>query len=531
MAKMAPHARYLAGINDFDETAAFAANVLREHGMHFSSIDLLGGWAYMYPEPMAARLSDWKPLDRLPEQAGIPAVRQEAERLALRERAYVGGLDTIGNRVRLCAMPPAVYERVALPIAEGLGTDTWEVPFAVKWHPDGRIDTITVFSRAGNRDPEKRLVELHHIVKKLPGGSNGWTIDQDTENSVTTLTWGAPLSLPAAVSLDEVAPINVTPEQWGSSYFGRDSSGRVAGHRLTDSPHTFVAGKTGSGKTATIQAMLSRRLLCGHEVVIVDPTKGVDWFAFEQFALFIAEDYEQSERIMDWLLEEMLRRKAVLKSHRAVKWLDLPDDVRAAEGIGPLTVVADELHMLLKKAKENTALDKNSPKRQRQAALVRAKAVIDDGLNELAAAARYVGIFLILATQKALVANLGEQGSTLRENCGNAVYLQAPGKPVSKKSMDLLFDELAEVAAEQIHALDDKHSMGLALTGTEDGAMAALRAAYIPAEEVELFLLARGLQPREPMQLPVSGHEEGPRELAPARAAVQSADYSDLLAI
>lgn len=387
-------------------------------------------------------------------------------------------------------------------IARELKVSAHSVAVIVEWSDsEPRAERVLVRLPATGIAEERRTSVVSEVLKLIPGSSTGWTADTDAWSNITQYTWGARPELPQRAPLTDVLPTAVTPGDWAFSAFGIGADGGAAGHRLTAAPHTILGGATGTGKTACITTMVASRLMRGHDLIVIDPIKGVDFAAFEPFALAIAETYEQSERAMDWLLEEAQRRRTVLKKHRAVKWQDLDPDILDAENIKPLTVVVDEVGQLFQAVKANTALPKDDPRRVKQEALALSKGVLDSGTGEIARAYRFVGLFLIIATQKVLVKMLGENGSDLRSQCGNGVYLHAPGTTPERGDLTLLFDTATDRAMEQIAALDDGRSPGLAVTVTEGGGLSAVRVAYAPAVEVEELLRARGVPLSTPLNL------------------------------
>lgn len=385
------------------------------------------------------------------------------------------------------------------------------------------------FERIVARIPSKAIAEdrrvgiLAELAKAIPGYTAGWSIEENPLTGQVDFTYGVPAALPQRVSVAEILPERVTPERWAFSAFGKNARAAVAGHDLSASPHVLIGGSTGTGKTVAITAMLASRLMHGHDVIILDPIKGVDFEAFRDFARYIAETYEESLAGMNWLLAEAQRRKAVLKAHRAVKWQDLDPAVREAEGIKPLTVCIDELGQLFSIIKPNGALPKEDPTRKAQEALATQKALLDAGTGEIARAYRFVGLYLVLATQKLLVSMLGANGSDLRSNCGNAVYLHRPGAAVERGDISLAFDSATDRVIDRIAALDDGVSPGLAVTIAETGDIDAIRVAYSPPAEVEALLHARGVPTVSPLHL---GAQQAP---APSPAAPAAAPAEPLI--
>lgn len=387
-------------------------------------------------------------------------------------------------------------------IARELKVPAYSVAVIVDWSDsEPRAERVLVRLPATNIAEERRSGVLTEVLRLIPGSSSGWTVETDAYASVSAFVWGAPPELPPSVPLTDVLPDCVTPEDWAFSAFGKNASGASAGHRLTLAPHTMLGGAVGTGKTSAITTMVAGRLMRGHDIIIIDPVKGVDFEAFRPFARYIAETYDEAVAAMQWLLEEAERRKAVLKKHKAVKWYDLTPEQLSDEGIKPLTIVIDEVGQLFHGVKPNQMLAKDDPLRVKQETLAQAKAIIDASTGEIARAYRFVGLFLIIATQKLLVSMLGTNGSDLRTNCGNGVFLHAPGSVLERGDLSLLFDSSTDRAIEQLQGLDDGFSIGLAATAAEGAGLSAVRVAYAPPREVEPLLRERGVPLATPLAL------------------------------
>lgn len=426
-----------------------------------------------------------------------------AKQLAQKNSAFIGNID--GRQVTLVPLLPAVAEiraRIAEVLSAKRAIQPWDIGVHVEWSAvEPRIESVTVRTRELDIDADKADGIWKRVILSLPGGSNGWSVSTDLLTGVVQLGYGKPRSLPDRVALEDILPDTVQPDLWYRSAFGISTSGEIAAHNLKSAPHTILAGPTNSGKTNTIAMMIASRLMHGHDLLVIDPIKGVDFDQFRPFARFIAEDYSDSVAAMEWLIAEAKRRKAVLKANKVVNWLSLPDDVRARENIRPLTVVLDELGQLFFKVKPNTLLPKDHPTRLEQESVGVSKALLDAGTGEIARAYRFVGLFLVLASQKLLANMLGENGSELRSNCGNGVYLHPPGTDVDKGDLTLLFDATVDRAMENIVTLDDGRSYGLAVTVAEGTGMSAARVAFAEPKNMEGILRARGLPDAVPLSL------------------------------
>jgi S-DNA-T family DNA segregation ATPase FtsK/SpoIIIE len=168
-------------------------------------------------------------------------------------------------------------------------------------------------------------------------------------------------------------------------WLGKDIAGRAIGADLAKMPHLLVAGTTGSGKSACVNAMLSSILLRAtpHQVrfVLVDP-KQVELNHYESIPHLLTPvitSPRMAANALQNLVREMDQRYGAMSLART---RSLPELNRARERRGepPLPYVVcviDELADLM---------------------LV-SPAEVEDSIIRLAQKARAVGIHLVLATQ------------------------------------------------------------------------------------------------------------------------------------
>jgi S-DNA-T family DNA segregation ATPase FtsK/SpoIIIE len=177
------------------------------------------------------------------------------------------------------------------------------------------------------------------------------------------------------------------PRDWSplSVWLGKDVAGKAIGADLAKMPHLLVAGTTGSGKSGTINAMLSSILLRAtpHEVrlVLVDP-KQVELNHYESIPHLLTPvitSPRMAANALQNLVKEMEQRYGIMSLARTRSLTEL-NRARAARGEAPLPYVLcviDELADLM----------------------MVAPADVEDSIIRLAQKARAVGIHLVLATQ------------------------------------------------------------------------------------------------------------------------------------
>ena len=177
------------------------------------------------------------------------------------------------------------------------------------------------------------------------------------------------------------------PADWSplAVWLGKDIAGRAIPADLTKMPHLLVAGTTGAGKSACVNAMLASILLRAtpHEVrfVLVDP-KQVELNHYESIPHLLTPvitSPRMAANALQNLVKEMEQRYGIMSLART---RSLPELNRVREGRGepPLPYVLcviDELADLM----------------------MVAPADVEDSIIRLAQKARAVGIHLVLATQ------------------------------------------------------------------------------------------------------------------------------------
>jgi DNA segregation ATPase FtsK/SpoIIIE, S-DNA-T family len=177
------------------------------------------------------------------------------------------------------------------------------------------------------------------------------------------------------------------PTDWSplTVWLGKDIAGRAIGADLAKMPHLLVAGTTGAGKSACVNAMLSSVLLRAtpHDVrlVLVDP-KQVELNHYESIPHLLTPvitSPRMAANALQNLVKEMEQRYGTMSLART---RSLPELNRARETRGEpplpyILCVIDELADLM----------------------MVAPADVEDSIIRLAQKARAVGIHLVLATQ------------------------------------------------------------------------------------------------------------------------------------
>jgi S-DNA-T family DNA segregation ATPase FtsK/SpoIIIE len=177
------------------------------------------------------------------------------------------------------------------------------------------------------------------------------------------------------------------PPDWSalSVWLGKDIAGRAIGADLAKMPHLLVAGTTGAGKSACVNAMLASILLRAtpHEVrlVLVDP-KQVELNHYESIPHLLTPvitSPRMAANALQNLVREMESRYGLmsLARTRSLPELNRARERRSEPPLPYILCVIDELADLM----------------------MVAPADVEDSIIRLAQKARAVGIHLVLATQ------------------------------------------------------------------------------------------------------------------------------------
>lgn len=153
----------------------------------------------------------------------------------------------------------------------------------------------------------------------------------------------------------------------------------LVGMDLQHSPHAFIAGETGSGKSNLLKCMLYQAFKKGYEIVLIDFKRGVSFAHFGDMVTLIYE-YEDARNVLEEMVEETKRR---LDSFREMKVDNINDYNRyAVDPFQRKIIFIDELAELLKTRDKELS---NS---------------LYDSLETLTRLSRAVGIHLIMGIQR-----------------------------------------------------------------------------------------------------------------------------------
>ncbi len=249
------------------------------------------------------------------------------------------------------------------------------------------------------------------------------------------------------------------PPDWSplTVWLGKDIAGRAIGADLAKMPHLLVAGTTGAGKSACINAMLSSVLLRAspHDVrfVLIDP-KQVELNHYEGIPHLLTPvitSPRMAANALQNLVKEMEQRYATMLMARTRNLPEL-NRVRTERGEAPLPYilcVIDELADLM----------------------IVAPADVEDSIIRLAQKARAAGIHMVLATQSPRVdvitgmikANVPSRiAFAVSSQVDSRVILDQNGAESLLGQGDMLFSPVGSSKLQRIQgALIDEAQIGL----------------------------------------------------------------------
>lgn len=469
----------------------------------------------------------------------------DAQRVeAVGHRAGLGVLvewDPYGHRATFAHLP-AITLSVRNRLAAMLRCQPHEVEVACHSVLDERLgierldQVVVVRAPVVGVAAAKRADTWRELVLTLPGGNSGWQVDEDPVSGVVRLTYGQPRVLPTLVPMPDLLPDRLKPQEWHRIPLGVGPEGQPVGIDLTSGPHALIVGPTGTGKTIALLQLAVAALTRGHRLVIVDPTKaGLDFLAVRPWCSAWADDLESGQATIEYLYAEVARRKKILQANEAVKWSDLPREVRDRHDVHPTTVIIDEYGSLVLEEQIPKSLPKDSEFRIEAEKRNVSRAIIAGTVGRIAREARFAGIHLAIALQRP---DAGIISGELRSNLTSAVQLAPPGKALSREALAMVFPGgVGPQAAEVLAELDDGTSRGLAVVAAEGGSASGFRVAYAAPAEIPDLLHGLMVPEAQPWEIgaprtavepePVTGQIITPAA-PPAPAPVEATTVVDL---
>ncbi|MCR4266768.1 FtsK/SpoIIIE domain-containing protein [Nitratireductor sp. ZSWI3] len=188
------------------------------------------------------------------------------------------------------------------------------------------------------------------------------------------------------------------------------------------SPHTLIAGETGSGKGVLTQNLLLQMIALNTpdklKLYLIDPKMGVDfpWISeAPHMAQDIITDQEESKKVLETIVYEMDRRYELIKTKRVPKIAEYNALVEPEDRLPYLFVIHDEMADWMAGSDEY-------------------RKVIQSTMTRLASKARACGIHVIMITQRAAQDAIPPG---IRDNLGNRLILKVASEAGSNLALGM----------------------------------------------------------------------------------------------
>ena len=149
---------------------------------------------------------------------------------------------------------------------------------------------------------------------------------------------------------------------------------------LEEIVHLGVSGETGSGKSVFLRQLITQVILTDHRAVIIgiDFKGGVEFSFLSRFGNFICiDDFKKAEAVLDIILNEYQKRLEIVRQNDCDSVYDLKNK---GVYISPIIIIIDEAAEFFGNKKANR---------------------VYESVEKLARLGRFVGIHLIVCTQRA----------------------------------------------------------------------------------------------------------------------------------
>ncbi|HYV37899.1 MAG TPA: DNA translocase FtsK, partial [Gemmataceae bacterium] len=187
-------------------------------------------------------------------------------------------------------------------------------------------------------------------------------------------------------------------------FLGKDTEGRPLAYDLAEMPHLLIAGRTGTGKSVCLNAIILSMLMTRRpdelKLILIDPkrTELIEYGRLPHLMHPVVTDAKKAEAILSWAVDKMEERYDLLSRarvrsiaayneltpdeiYRRVQPVDQDERARIPTRLPYVVLIVDELGDLMMQMKRE----------------------IEGHIIRLAQKSRAAGIHLIVATQKPTV--------------------------------------------------------------------------------------------------------------------------------
>lgn len=414
-------------------------------------------------------------------------------------------------------------------ISVALGVKPWEVQ--VSQRKDGGFDLELPRTYV----PSKHDSKLEEVATTVVG-YDGWYVKVNTQKLTASIIPSEPPTFPAGIATPMGKPIKF--EHWNEETFKiplgmklpepGETVGEVFSLNIGAGAHVQVGGLSGAGKSVLINCYIAQWLSRGAELCIIDlPTKSADFEWCKEYVRpggWGCSSDAESATVINLIMEEGERRAKLLKAVGANDWKAMPRD----DGFKPIIIVVDELTGLFTMERV-PKVSKNSPQllvdmAEKAERTNFHKELLRTGIKRVAAELRFVGIFLLLASQVAS-ATTGIDPS-LRTNLHHKILL---GSKPTEGNRRLILSDPDRVPKIPDNVRDDgKAARGTGVAEPEGDEPAVFKTYFATVDQYKQWLEKIGV-PKNANPHPTKAQmakiddsleEDGPDDIAARRAAM-----------
>lgn len=278
------------------------------------------------------------------------------------------------------------------------------------------------------------------------------------------------VDLPLMIPLIKADPPRVNELNYGLSSTGWEKV------TFQNFMHGGISGTSGGGKSILLRSFFTQILTCSPKstVIVLDYKSGAEFFTFNEIPnIVVCENYGQSRKALNVLLDEYERRAEIVKHNDVDSVYDLSNTVKERENLHPVFLILDEAAEIFSK------LPKATPQ-----GVLKLQEDVTHRIDQVSRLTRFVGIHLIAASQ---VLSVEAIASSTRANLQTRISFR---------------QFQAELSRIWLFGLDSARDLtkepGRFLVIGKDGIMKEIQGLYIGKKEAKTAIKA---VPRTPTEL------------------------------
>ncbi|WP_248581606.1 FtsK/SpoIIIE domain-containing protein [Nocardioides sp. InS609-2] len=370
-------------------------------------------------------------------------------------------------------------------VAVALSVKPWEVQ--VKAAADGGFILELPRTYVGSKHDAK-LEEVATTVV----GHEGWYVTVNAQRLTGRITPSDPPTFPGTIAYP-VSSVKKAPRDKVALGEKLGAPGQEKNDILwldfEAAPHTQISGTSGSGKSVTLNALITGALAGGCELSIIDlPHKAVDFFWVKEYCRdggWGCDSLQAAVASVTLTYKEGERRAKYLAQQGVTKWTELPP----AEQFKPILLLIDEVTGLIQLDDVPKGISKDHPLVMEAMEANLLRQTLLGYLKKIAAEMRFVGIRMVLSSQVSSV-NTGIP-TALRMNLANKFLLGS--NPTDGNRKLALSDPTSVPKVPDNVRRDQRAARGVGVAELEGKTPAVFKSFYASTDDLARALSGMGL--------------------------------------